>query len=284
MSRPGLTAVRREVVADDRRGFRALFSGRDLEASGAGNVSMLVGGGQPVANRARLLSALGLGLDDAVFMRQVHGAAVAVVGRGDAGRGARDHGEAVADVDALVTGAERTALVALTADCVPVVLAAAGRAVGVVHAGRRGIVAGVVANAVAALRREAGCEGGHEAVREAGPSAGAGPAVSALIGPAIGPCCYEVPSALAEQVRAAVGGPDARTRAHAPALDLPRTVERQLAAAGVDDVTTVSACTACGPGAWFSHRAAPGSGRQLTAVVRAVPPPSDRRVFLDWSA
>lgn len=274
MSRLEQATLRREVVIDERRGFRAVFSGRDLDASGAGNVSLAVGGGDAIANRARLLSALGLALDDAVFMRQVHGGAVAFVGREHAGRGARSHDDAIAGVDALVTPVARIALVALTADCVPVVLGAGGRAVGVVHAGRRGIVADVVSHAVAAVRRAAAGDGRP------------GPRVSALVGPAIGSCCYEVPAALADQVRGAVGGPDVRTRGGAPALDLPGTVVGQLTAAGVEDVTVMSACTACGPGAWFSHRAVPGAGRQLTAVVcgDVAPPPTGDRSFLHWSA
>ncbi|HEY5698156.1 MAG TPA: laccase domain-containing protein, partial [Acidimicrobiales bacterium] len=52
-----------------------------------------------------------------------------------------------------------------------------------------------------------------------------------------------------------------RTAAGTPALDLPAGVRTALASAGVDEVTFVGGCTACGPDA-FSHRARADEGRQ----------------------
>jgi YfiH family protein len=229
-------------------GARALFGGRGL-----GNASLVVGAGGGDGRR-RALGRAGLRPSDAVFMEQVHGGGVARVGRADRGRGERDHRTAVPGVDALVTTDTDVALVVLTADCVPVLLVAPG-GVGAVHAGRRGVQAGVVAAAVAAL-------------------AAAGPppsSMTALVGPAIGACCYEVPAGLAEEVVAEVPAARATTRWGAPALDLPAAVAGQLEQAGVGRVEDWWACTRCHAQRWFSHRATAagvGSGRNTGVVCR----------------
>ncbi|KAB2959206.1 MAG: polyphenol oxidase family protein, partial [Thermoanaerobaculia bacterium] len=105
------------------------------------------------------------------WLRQVHSARVLEAAAGACGEG-----------DALVTGRAGVAATVATADCVPVLLAVPG-AVAAVHAGWRGVVAGVVP---AALER----------VRERGDLARA----VAWIGPSIGPCCYEVGEEVAAQV------------------------------------------------------------------------------------
>ncbi len=78
----------------------------------------------------------------------------------------------------------------MSADCLPIALARAnGRApaVAVVHAGWRGLLAGVVDSAVSAL---------------------GGGTLAAAVGPAIGPCCYEVGEDVAEPFRARFGARD----------------------------------------------------------------------------
>lgn len=220
------------------------FSGRDR------NLSLRVGDGDPVADRAAVLAAVGSGLDDAVFAEQVHGGDVARVGRADRGRGARAAADAVAGVDALVTGEPGVALAVLVADCVPVLLTAPGRGVGVAHAGRRGVAAGVVPAAVEAL-------------------AGGDPSdVVAVVGPAIGACCYEVPADLAADFTAALPAAAATTAWGTPSLDLRGAVSAQLEAAGVARVAHVGGCTRCSPQRWHSHRADPRSGRQAGVIVR----------------
>ncbi len=96
------------------------------------------------ANRARLAAAIGLGRDRLVWMNQVHGDHVEVVD------GPRD--TPVDNTDALVTRTPRLALAAVTADCVPVLLAdARAGVIAAVHAGRVGARDGVVARAVEAM-------------------------------------------------------------------------------------------------------------------------------------
>ena len=170
-------------------------------------------------------------------LRQVHG--VELVGA-DAAH--------VREGDALHTAERGLALCIQTADCVPVVLAARS-GVAALHAGWRGIAAGIVERVLEGL--------------------GAGP-WTAVVGPAIGPCCYEVGDDVAERIAAALPRPDPnhydRERPH---VDLQAAVADQLTAAGVVDVTLLSACTRCrADDLWSYRRQGPRAGRNLSFVWR----------------
>lgn len=213
-----------------------------------GNVSWRADAGDVGGARTALAALVGLGPDDVVAMEQVHGSGVARVGPADRGRGASAARGGIPGVDALVTTATDVALVVLVADCVPVLLVDPGRAVGAVHAGRRGVATGVVASAVDALTDR--------------------PAeVVAVVGPGIGGCCYEVEPDLADEVARHVPAARTSTRWDSPGLDLPLAASSQLAAAGVGRIERAGACTLCANERWFSHRAA-DAGRQAGIVTR----------------
>jgi len=247
-------------------GVDAWFTGRDVEAA-----PVPVGAPGNLAHRrphrpidlaaARRAVGEATATDPRTWhpLHQIHGAEVAVVDE------RTPPGAELRGVDAAVTTCVERPLVVQTADCVPVLLAAAG-AIGVAHAGRVGVTAGVVPAAVAALRR----------------LVGASAPVRAVLGPAIGPCCYEVPAELRDSVVADLsGGPSGtrptaiaeageiatRTRWSTPSLDLPTAVRAQLRAAGVEITGPAAPCTCCDP-AWFSHRRDPTSGRQIGLIVR----------------
>jgi purine-nucleoside/S-methyl-5'-thioadenosine phosphorylase / adenosine deaminase len=157
--------------------------------------------------------------------RQVHGARVLVDAYG------------VAEADGQATTRDDVAPIVLVADCLPVALVGP-RAVAMVHAGWRGLAAGVLEAGVRAL--------------------GDGP-VAAAIGPGIGACCYEV----GDDVRAVFG-------TTAPTLDLKAIARERLRAAGVGDVCDCSLCTACEPDRFFSHRRDRGvTGRQAGIAWRS---------------
>ncbi len=171
-------------------------------------------------------------------MHQVHGATVLAAREGNCGEG-----------DALISTTLDLALVVVTADCVPVLLAAADK-VAAIHAGWRGLVAGVIAAALAHF---------EEASR-----------VTAWIGPAIGPCCYEVGEEVARPVVAqsssAVRSRGPRGRPH---LDLPLAAEIQLARCGVGEIRRLAACTACHPRTLESfRREGTAAGRNLSLIWR----------------
>jgi YfiH family protein len=205
-----------------------------------------------VENRRRAAGLLGAGLDDLVLARQVHGAAVAPVGPGAGGAGARAEADALGPADALVTTEAGPVLCILVADCVPVLLVDPGAPVlAVVHAGWRGTVSGVVAAAVAAM---------------AGRGARSG-SLLAAVGPAVGPDRYQVGPEVAEAVTAALG-PEAARAVLAPdggdrsRLDLGAAVVAQLAALGLAPDRILTSGWTTGPdGPFFSDRAARPCGR-----------------------
>ena len=143
------------------------------------------------------------------------------------------------------------ALAILTADCAPVALAADDGLYGAVHAGWRGLLAGVVERAVDELR-----------------VLGAGD-IRAALGPCIHAECYEFSAADLDAVAARLGdGVRATTATGTPALDIPAAVAAALAEAGVDLAHDTGVCTACSPD-HFSHRARGEAARQAMVVYRA---------------
>lgn len=198
------------------------------------------------ANRAALARALPFTPDDPgqwVWLRQVHGNAVAVV---DAPPSAPP------EADAAVTATVGLPLVVLTADCAPIALVGDG-VVGVVHAGWHGLERGVIGAAVDALRS-----------RAASPDA----PVRALLGPCIHAPRYEFGAAELDRLVARFGPTVAgRTDAGAPALDVPAAVRVALCEAGVDELMVSPVCTASSPD-HFSYRRDGVTGRQAVVVVR----------------
>lgn len=178
------------------------------------------------------------------WLRQVHGATAVTVDRPGACRG--DEG------DALVTATPGVVLSVRSADCPPVLLEADG-AVGVVHAGWRGLAAGVLDAAVDALR------------------ALDRPPRRAVLGPCIRARCYEFGPADLDRVAAALGEPvRSVTGWGAPALDLAAGV--RAACERLDlALTDTGICTACSPNHW-SHRARGEGGRHgLVAWLEPAP-------------
>jgi copper oxidase (laccase) domain-containing protein len=168
---------------------------------------------------------------DWAMVRQVHGAGVVVADRvGHLGDG-----------DAIVTVTPDVPIAVRVADCAPIVLLADG-AVGVVHAGWRGIVAGVLPAAMDAMRSLGAAE------------------VRAVLGPCIHAECYEFGADELDRIAAALGdGVRGTTSWGTPALDVPAAIRAQLPGIGDESV-----CTACSSDHW-SHRARADVERQ--AVV-----------------
>ncbi len=207
--------------------------------------------------------------DSTVFLRQVHGVRAvcaetlphgARAGRPDAGS---------VEADAIVSGTPGLAVGIVTADCVPILVAAAnGRKVAAIHAGWRGLAAGII-------------ESGIEAI-------GIAPAqLAAAIGPAARGCCYEVDEpvaqALAQRYAEHLSGLLVPGRPERYLLDLPALAGRILLGLGLapDHIGQAHClCTICTLGPRFeSYRrdgAAAGRLRHFIAPVSATPPGPDR--------
>ena len=172
------------------------------------------------------------------------------------GVGGRTHlGDVQPASDALVTAAPAVPLLMRFGDCAPVLLFdPVRRAVGMAHAGWRGVVAGVVGATVQTMTERLGCD----------------PAATwAGVGPTIGPCCYEVGSEVAVAVEAACppGADVVRAVNGRTHLDLPAAVRAQLRAAGVEQVEDACLCTACRVDEFFSHRADRGRTGRFGVVM-----------------
>jgi len=188
-------------------------------------------------NRHRLADELGLDRDRLVWMEQVHGRNAEVV---DGPRA-----DAVEATDAIVTAEPGLALVALCADCVPVLLAdAVANVVGAAHAGRVGARVGVLPAALKAMVR-------------AGASIDR---IEVLLGPAVCGECYEVPAAMQADVEKHLPGAASKTRAGTPGLDLRAGLWRQLTDAGVAKIGIDPRCTVEDK-TLFSHRREGTTGR-----------------------
>jgi YfiH family protein len=175
------------------------------------------------------------------WLRQVHGADAVDADRAPAGTAA----------DAAFTTRRNVVCAVLVADCMPVLFAdESGGAVGIAHAGWRGLCAGVLEATVAAMSVP--------------------PArLLAWLGPAIGPQAYEVGG----EVRDAFLARDARAAsAFAPTrpghwrLDLYAVARQQLAGLGVARVSGGGYCTASDAARFFSYRRDGASERMAAAV------------------
>jgi len=187
-----------------------------------------------------------LGVHHVVQVKQVHGNRV--LDASDASEVAAD-----AEGDALVSRASANPLGVgvRVADCVPILVADADRGdVIAIHAGWRGVVAGVVREAFARL---------------------SGRLVLVAIGPCIGPCCFEVDGHVGEVIaRAAPGAPVvARWVGDKAWIDLRTAVRNQLSALALGEmrIDDVEGCTKHQPDRFHSFRRdGERSGRMLAAI------------------
>ena len=211
-------------------------------------------------NRRRLIEAVRLP-EPPRWLRQVHGNRVV-----HASEVARD----VTEADAVWSDQPGQVCAVLVADCVPILLAAAdGVCVAAVHAGWRGLAAGVIPAAIAALPAEPD-------------------RLCASVGPCIGEEAYEVGGEVIEQLRAAgvrpryrevVEGSSAEANgAGASAasgsrpdryhLDLTATTLGVLADCGVGAATATGVCTYKDSENSYSYRRDGTTGRLGGFVVK----------------
>jgi hypothetical protein len=192
--------------------------------------------------------------------RQVHGAQVA---RAEEWSASGPPPEA----DAVIATRPGAVVGVVTADCVPILLAAPrGTGVAAVHAGWRGLARGVVRAGVAELARATG--------------AGATRVVAA-IGPHIGACCYEVDAPVLDAIQTELGSAAlagaTRVRSGHWMLDLGALAALALEQAGIPRArigTAAACCTACDRERFHSYRRDGARAGRLVHFA-AVPRPSE---------
>jgi len=225
------------------------------------------------------------------WLHQVHGIDVADVDacRFDACRPDRMSASSASSVnaakpaqapqaDAAITCQTHRVLAVLTADCLPVVIGdVQGRALGIAHAGWRGLAHGVLEQTLAHLRRR------YPQAQD----------WRAWIGPAIGPraflvgrnvfdafvatdpgaaACFQ-PAATAHKARSGNIARQTGACSDSPKwlADLPGLAAMRLRAAGVDQVQWCGHCTFSDPARYFSYRYQAVTGRIATCAWRCEP-------------
>ena len=252
------------LVAEDLlgAGVVAAFTGRAGGSSEAPyatlNLGLRVGDDlrRVLANRRRVATVLGLAGRPWALARQVHSATVLRVEADRLGQGPPEARPPLGEGDGLVTTDPGVVLAVLTADCAPVLLAdPAARVVGAVHAGWRGLAAGVVEAGVAAMA-----------------GLGADPArCVGLVGPAVGGCCYEVGPEVRDAVGARLPAALATTRDGRPALDPAAGAAQALRRAGVGQLRVAGECTFDLEERFFSHRRDHGRSGRQAGLIALVP-------------
>ena len=215
--------------------------------------------------------AIGLGGAQLHMPRQVHGASVIERPSPEAGTGEEDPAEA----DALITTRAGHAIGIATADCLPILLAGAGGCAAV-HAGWRGLLAGVIGEAAQALRRRS--REASAVPRREEPASVSGPdgGIEAAIGPSIGACCFEVGRDVADRFadrfarNSVVEGGSTGGR---PRVDLTKAAFLALEEAGIppERVHAAALCTRCGGERFESYRrSGSAAGRMLAVIGRTI--------------
>lgn len=201
-------------------------------------------------NQARWEAALGA---RPVWLNQVHGARVVRLQPADLLSGAPQH-----TADASLSTQPGIACTVQVADCLPVLFAAAGRAVAAAHAGWRGLAGGVLEATLEALCAAADCSPAE---------------VEAWLGPCIGPRRFEVGADVLRgfgvdplgqtTARFAPRGPSAPGKWLA---DLAGLAEDRLRAAGLSEVQAAGGCTVEQASRFFSFRRDGLTGRMAAAI------------------
>jgi YfiH family protein len=227
---------------------------------GSGDVTCLFGlgpayGGGAAQSRAdAILANLGPAVRALRWGEQVHGKVIATLSDETSRR--LSGAACVGRCDGLMTAEDGVAVMVWTADCVPVLLSAAG-VVAAVHCGWRGAAAGIITAAVRRMWLEYGVDPKQ---------------LRAWVGPAIGPCHYPVGA----EVRAALAATGIAPGAWqlAESVDLRAFAVAELVECGAepDRVTQIGSCTACETHLASFRRDGEHAGRQFSLVFRSAAP------------
>lgn len=184
-----------------------------------------------------------------VWLHQIHGSRVVVVHADE------DPDDAAgSEADAAVTSRTDVVLSVQSADCGTIAMWTDDGMIAAVHAGWRGLEAGVIEASVKSLRTMSSAP------------------VRAFVGPCIGPECYEFGVTDLDRLRDRFGDDAvATTSPGSPALDVRACIERSLVDLHVDVTGTDPACTACEPDRFWSYRARADRQRQSLAIWIEVP-------------
>ena len=229
-------------------------------------------------NRRRLLSALGLEDTTLVSLNQVHSDRVYTVGYAESAVGFHEStfpfqlfssSEPIGnrqpkinnyEGDALVTNIESVALAIKTADCFPVLIAdTVHKAIGVVHSGWRGTLAGVLPRTIEEMKRRFHSDPAH---------------LIFALGPGIRECCFEVDEDVARLfIETYTEKSTARSAIPGKYLvNLAAVSKAQMTQSGVppENQHDSGMCTCCNTQEFFSWRAEGTAAGRMISVISIV--------------
>ena len=208
--------------------------------------------------------AVGIDPHGIISVPQIHSDIIYKVGRADVGEGYYKRAN-IREGDGYITDEKGITLGVKAADCVPILFEAekGGKvvAVGAVHAGWRGSVAGIAAKCVRMLCEEYGVVPKD---------------IRAEIGPCIHKCCYEVGQDLREAVENRLGGEVADLFVVPSTCvedkyfcDLVGLNRHLLLDAGIipENLEIIDLCTCCHPDLFFSHRFSKGKRGTMLNII-----------------
>ena len=245
---PLASGVFAPVAPGDRPAFWAVtgrLGGHSSGAFSSANIASHVGDDQDCVdqNLEDLAQLIGMSRSHLALMEPVHGKSIGVVAQ--AGVFTR--------VDALVSASQGVGLVAMGADCVPLLFygsrGLSSPLVSAVHCGWKGLVAGIVTATILELRRQGASD------------------IQAVVGPAICGGCYSSHAQRRELVRQSTVVEVSSAALQTPqGIDVRAGVIAELALQGIAPLV-VGGCTYENPEELFSYRRERGTGRQGAIVA-----------------
>jgi polyphenol oxidase len=225
---PGAADAGLFVAFTDRRGGVSTAPYAEL------NLAARVGDDVDAVMENRRRAGRAAGFDDArlALSRQVHGTELIDVTSEQSG--------VIGEADGLIVSEPGAVIGILTADCAPVVVASSNgrRNAAVLHAGWRGLVAGVLSRGLSEI----------------------GGASAAWIGPCIKACCYEVGRDVVDAFEDA-GLPVEQKTGEGGRVDIADAARASLHKEGLTNVIDSGICTHCNDN-YYSYRRDGVTGRQ----------------------
>ncbi|MEJ6573695.1 MAG: peptidoglycan editing factor PgeF [Actinomycetes bacterium] len=215
--------------------FTARHGGTSIGEFDSLNLANHVGDAPGAVEENRIILKSLLSQAHPIFMNQVHGNQVVEV---------FDNSLTPITADAIITRKLGLPLAVLSADCLPV-LVKGESIVGVIHAGRKGILNGIISQTILKMRALGGVD------------------LEATIGPAICGQCYEVDPQM--YLDAISVEPNLATNVETHCLDLKKAAAAQLQIHNVS-VADLEICTAHDLN-FFSYRRDGISGRNVGVIV-----------------
>jgi YfiH family protein len=201
-----------------------------------------------IANRCIFFDQIGLDIQNFVFCRQIHSDCVRLVNRVDTSSSLP-----LAEADAMITNQPSLALGVFTADCIPIfIVDIVTPAIGIVHAGWRGTLAGITTKTIKAMERHFATEPSN---------------CLAHLGPSIQKCCYTVSSLLADKFQDTFG-PEVRCGKGALSLQMANLLQLRQVGLPQAAISIAQLCTACRTDLFYSHRAEGGNTGRMLSLIR----------------